>query len=33
MDGEDYPMTLPFVLIDKLDFDKHHFRVYEPSDS
>ncbi len=26
-------MTLPFVLIDKFDFDKHHFRVYEPSDS
>jgi len=26
-------MIVPFVLIDKLDFDKHHFRVYEPSDS
>lgn len=26
-------MAVPFELIDKFDFDKHHFRVYEPSDS
>lgn len=26
-------MSVPFELIDTLDFDKHHFRVYEPSDS
>ncbi|TMC15726.1 MAG: DUF1837 domain-containing protein [Chloroflexi bacterium] len=26
-------MTVPFVLTDKLDFDEHHFRVYEPNGS
>ncbi|MBA2283934.1 MAG: hypothetical protein H0W02_00475 [Ktedonobacteraceae bacterium] len=26
-------MTVPFVLIDTFDFDRHHFRVYEPGDS
>src|SRR5258708_14814175 len=25
-------MTVPFELIEKFDFDEHHFRVYEPYD-
>ncbi len=26
-------MIVPFVLVDMFDFDRHHFRVYEPGDS